>query len=76
VEITLTLDDDTAAQVQALAQRRQTTLADLVAELVRQANEREAGIEAYIRRTRETAGRSEPGWRFDRAEIYDRQVLR
>ena len=76
MEITLRLDEELVARARDCAERRQTTLDDMVAELLREASERDATIEAWARRTRETAGRSEPGWRFSRAEVYDRPVLK
>ncbi len=75
MEITLTLDDELVARARAVAEARQTTLDAMVAELLRQDSERIAAIEAWVGRTREQAGRSEPGWRFDREELYDRRVM-
>jgi hypothetical protein len=74
MEVTLTLDADLVERARSTAERRQTTLDALVADYLRQVSEREAAVEAYVRRTRQTAGRSAQGWRFRREECYDRTV--
>ncbi len=75
MEITLTLDDDLVARARTVAEARQTTLEAMVAELLRQESDRLAEIESWVTRTRANAGRSEPGWRFRRDEVYDRRAL-
>ncbi|MBI2298219.1 MAG: hypothetical protein HYU66_04580 [Armatimonadetes bacterium] len=75
MEITLTLDEELVERARTCAERRQTTLDHMVAELLRREGERLDAIEAWVQYTREHAGRSEPGWRFNREEIYDRRVL-
>jgi hypothetical protein len=75
MEITLTLDDELVARARACAERRQTTLDGLVKEFVQEGCRR-AAIAEFVRLSREHAGRSEPGWRFNREEIYDRPILK
>lgn len=76
VEITLNLVDEVVALARACAVRPSSTLDELIEGQLRQVAERIALMEAPAQWTREHAGRSEPGWRFNREEIYDRPILK
>lgn len=71
MDITLTLDEVTAARAVALAQERATTIAGLVTELLEQACQTGPGDE-FVSLAREHSGSSEAGWRFDRDACHDR----
>lgn len=71
MEITLTLDDELLARVRALAVQRQATLDDLLSEQLRKLCEMDEQTEAWVRRTRETAGHAGRGYRFRRADAYE-----
>ncbi len=75
MELMLNVDDEVAARAQACADRCGTTLDALVEASLREIGERLERVEAWVHWTREHAGRSEPGWRFDREAIYDRSIL-
>lgn len=76
MEITLNLDEQVVERARACAEQRQTTLDELVEQTLREIGERQARIDAWVRWTLAHAGRSEPGWRFNRDELYDRPILR
>lgn len=71
MEITLTLDEELVARARRCAERRQTTLDAMVAELLCREDERAAAIEAHTRRALEHGGHAGPGYRFRRADCYE-----
>ncbi len=74
MEITLKVDGELVARLREDAERRKTTVEERILQHLHSAYQTSERIEAYVRRTRETAGRSEPGWRFNREECYDRST--
>ena len=75
--ITLALDGETLAAGRDYAQRRNTTLNNLVRELLRKTTmpDRNAAAREKIHLMNKYSGRSS-GKRWTRAELYDRQVFR
>ncbi len=69
--ITLNLDDETAERALALARERALTVDQLVSELLRRACDEGPG-DAFALSADRYHGRSEPGWRFNRAECWGR----
>ncbi len=71
MSLTLTLDEVTAQRALALAEQRHLTVEQLVAELLAEAEAERPG-DAFVRLANAFPGRSEPGWRFDRDECWER----
>jgi len=71
MQLTLSLDEETASQARALAERRQTSIEDLFSDFVRRAAQSEA-MAGFLRVAREQCGGSDPGWRFDREGTHRR----
>ena len=77
MQLTLTLDDETARKAEQAARAMDKTLEQAVRDyLDRLARQDE--IERDIAEWRALSGQGEadPGWRFSRDEIYDRKILR
>lgn len=71
LSITLNLDEETAQRIQLLAQERQLTVEQLVTQLVEQAAPERPG-DRFARLADQYSGCSEPGWRFNREECWER----
>jgi hypothetical protein len=69
---TIQVDDELLSRARLCAERRGTTLEEMLVGFLRDLCEREEAVEAFIRRCNEHAGRAEPGWRFDREECHRR----
>lgn len=77
MELVITLDDDLAARARAEAERRGLTLDALLrgylAE-VTSASDQVQAVAEFLRLASQPSGEPEPGWRFKRAELYDRRL--
>ncbi len=71
MSITLNLDEETAQQVLALAKERDLTVEQLVAQLVAEARQERPG-DAFVRLANAFPGKSDPGWKFNREECWER----
>jgi hypothetical protein len=71
--ITLSADEDAVAKARSYAKKHNTTLnqmvRDYIAEIATKA-EPESFIDEYLQFTKEHSGCSEPGWKFNREELY------
>lgn len=79
--VTISLDDQTAAFARRLAAEREISVSRLVAELLeekrRSSDAYQAAMRAYLSRKPPTHPLSNPGDRYPtREELYDRPVLR
>ncbi|MEZ5531573.1 MAG: hypothetical protein R3E69_04255 [Steroidobacteraceae bacterium] len=78
--VTISLDDDTAAWARRLAAERDTSLSALVAELIAEKRQSSESYQAAMRRflaRKAPAPLSNPGDRYpEREELHDRHVLR
>jgi hypothetical protein len=73
MEITLKVDDEVEARARAFAAQRETTVEALVSEYLRELDTRSWG-ERFREFTARHAGRSAPGYRFDREACHDRSA--
>jgi hypothetical protein len=73
--ITLSADETALAIARNYAKKHNTTLNQLVRDYIQEIvtkSERESFIDEFLQFTKEPAGCSEPGWKFDREEIHRR----
>jgi hypothetical protein len=73
--ITLSADEDTLAKARNYAQKHNTTLNQMVRDYIQEIvikSERESFIDELLKLTEEHAGYPEPGWKFNREELYIR----
>ncbi len=75
MNITLSADEQLIAKARAYAQAHNTTLNQLIRDYMERITGRLEGEQAareFIELTQSHAGRSEPGFRFDRNAIHER----
>jgi hypothetical protein len=73
--ITLSADADVIAKARTYAKSHDTTLNHLIRDYLEEVTkkvESESFIDDFLEFTREHAGCSEPGWKFNREEIHRR----
>jgi hypothetical protein len=71
--LTLAIDEATLKASRAYAQRHNTTLNQLIRDLLKRtlANDQQGGVEELLRFMKEHPGDS-GGWKWNRDELYDR----
>jgi len=73
MSLTVTLDESTAERAKVLAEQRRVSVEQLVADLLALAQiEGERPGDAFARLADAFPGKSEPGWKFDRDECWER----
>ena len=73
--ITLSADEDALAKARSYATKHNTTLNQMVRDYIQEIvkkSEGESFIDEFLTFTEEHAGFSEPGWKFNREELYIR----
>jgi hypothetical protein len=73
--ITLSADEAALAQARQYAKAHNTTLNQLIRDYIQEIgkkSERESFIDELLRLCEEHAGSPEPGWKFNREELYRR----
>jgi len=80
MNLTLAVDEATVEKAREVARQQGTSLNALLREYIERLAGRPSGAELAERLRahweHDPAGRSEPGWRFDRDEIYDDRLAR
>jgi hypothetical protein len=73
--ITLSADESAIAKARSYAKSHDKTLNQMIREYIQEIamkSEKESFLDEFMKFTQEHAGRSEPGWKFNREEIYRR----
>lgn len=79
MNLTLSADPELIAQAREYAKQRGTSLNQLIRDYLEQlvgGLDRAAAADEFLRLALEHPGRSEPGYKFNREEIHDRQASR
>jgi hypothetical protein len=71
--ITLSADEEALAKARNYAKKHNTTLNQIIRDYIQEIvikSERESFIDEFLKFAQEHAGCSEPGWKFNREELY------
>lgn len=78
MNITLAVDEDTVERAREVARQQGTSLNALIRDYIERLAGKPSGDELVARLRahwkHDAPGRSEPGWRFDRDDIYEERV--